>query len=45
MGQLRMKVWVEFIGTDGVQQRREIATVDVVSTEGSVANSSLTGDR
>ena len=28
MGQLRMKVWVEVIGTDGVPQRREIATVD-----------------
>ena len=28
MGQLRMKVWVEIIGTDGVPQRREIATVD-----------------
>jgi hypothetical protein len=28
MGQLRMKVWVEVIGSDGVPQRREIATVD-----------------
>ena len=28
MGQLRMKVWVEIVGTDGVPQRREIATVD-----------------
>lgn len=28
MGQLRMKVWVEVIGTDGVPQRRVIATVD-----------------
>lgn len=28
MGQLRMKVWVEIVGADGVPQRREIAIVD-----------------
>lgn len=28
MGQLRMKVWVEIVGAEGVPQRREIAIVD-----------------
>lgn len=28
MGQLRIKVWVEIIGADGVPRRREIAIID-----------------
>ena len=34
---MRMNVWVELIGADGVPQRREVASVmrDVVSARGS----------
>lgn len=28
MSQLRMKVWVEIVGADGVPQRREIAVIE-----------------
>jgi gamma-glutamylcysteine synthetase len=28
MSQLRMKIWVEIVGADGVPQRREIALVE-----------------